>query len=226
MNLISHHLGPCRLSRGPAAKKNAQIYLQRARIRIVHHAAAVAWSNGVPWATALDLSKKAIATADGTPKALPKKRPRRVWQIEIKSAWKIWKLPRLQRVGDKGFGSNFPFAKGFNLMTELQISFHDYEKHVPLASANYSSQWGLHIKFFCRTILKNRRQTVIIDLRRPTYTDSHSPAVFSKWIKKVEPCPLFVLKISSGHHSKWHLSSLDLVPQIAIFSNFALPCVP
>ncbi len=71
-------LGPCRLTRGPDAKKNAQFYLQRARISIVHHAAAVAWSSGVPWATALDLSKKAIATADGRPKALPKERPRRV----------------------------------------------------------------------------------------------------------------------------------------------------
>lgn len=68
-----------RLLRGPDAKKNSAFYLQRARVRIVHEAAAAAWANGVPWAEALRISEDVVRRADGKAKALPKKRARGSW---------------------------------------------------------------------------------------------------------------------------------------------------
>ncbi|CAK9023441.1 unnamed protein product [Durusdinium trenchii] len=45
-------------------------YTKRAKVRIVHRAAASAWMQGVPWAEALDIASKALAAADGIPRTL------------------------------------------------------------------------------------------------------------------------------------------------------------
>ena len=41
-------------------------YTAKAKIRIVHRAAASAWSQGVPWAEALKIATKALSTVDGS----------------------------------------------------------------------------------------------------------------------------------------------------------------
>ena len=40
-------------------------YTKRAKVRIVHRAAATAWVEGVPWAEALTIAGRAMANADG-----------------------------------------------------------------------------------------------------------------------------------------------------------------
>ena len=39
-------------------------YTRRARVKIIHKAAAAAWSEGVPWAEALQIAERAINSAD------------------------------------------------------------------------------------------------------------------------------------------------------------------
>ena len=39
-------------------------YSKRAKVRIVHRAAATAWVEGVPWAEALTIAGRAMANAD------------------------------------------------------------------------------------------------------------------------------------------------------------------
>ena len=60
--------------RGPGLAKDARIYVRRARESIVLNAAAAAWSQGVPWAEALDIASRAIAKASPNAKARPKGR--------------------------------------------------------------------------------------------------------------------------------------------------------
>ena len=45
-------------------------YTRRAKVRIVHKAAASAWAQGVPWSEALDIATNALAPVDGTPPRL------------------------------------------------------------------------------------------------------------------------------------------------------------
>ena len=45
-------------------KREAELYIHRARRRVVHISAARAWSLGVPWAEALNLSERAVAAGD------------------------------------------------------------------------------------------------------------------------------------------------------------------
>lgn len=53
-----------RLLKALQGKKEAELYIQRARRRIVHVSAARAWSLGVPWAQALSIAEKAVAAGD------------------------------------------------------------------------------------------------------------------------------------------------------------------
>ena len=54
-------------------RKQAEHYVGSARNRIVLQAAAQAWSQGVPWAHALRMCKKAISKADAKAKPLPRR---------------------------------------------------------------------------------------------------------------------------------------------------------
>lgn len=45
-------------------KKEARIYLQKARRKIVFEAAARAWALGVPWSDALKFSQRAVAAGN------------------------------------------------------------------------------------------------------------------------------------------------------------------
>ena len=45
-------------------------YTRRARVQIIHKAAAAAWAEGVPWAEALQIAEKAIKSADAKVPAL------------------------------------------------------------------------------------------------------------------------------------------------------------
>jgi len=49
-----------RITRATRDKKEVDIYVRNARRRIVHVAAARAWSLGVPWAEALAISERAV----------------------------------------------------------------------------------------------------------------------------------------------------------------------
>jgi hypothetical protein len=61
---------PLRL-KGPEQKLAiVKSYTTRAKVRIVHRAAASAWMQGVPWSEALEIATKALRTADGTPRKL------------------------------------------------------------------------------------------------------------------------------------------------------------
>lgn len=61
-----------RLARGPDDARNAAAYAERAKRFIVLEAAATAWSNGVPWAEALDIAERAISKANPKARAIPK----------------------------------------------------------------------------------------------------------------------------------------------------------
>ena len=45
-------------------------YTTKAKVRIVHRAAASAWMQGVPWSEALEIATKALKNADGAPRKL------------------------------------------------------------------------------------------------------------------------------------------------------------
>ena len=49
-----------RITRATRDKKEVDIYIRNARRRIVHVAAARAWSIGVPWGEALQISQQAV----------------------------------------------------------------------------------------------------------------------------------------------------------------------
>ena len=49
-------------------KKEVDIYVKNARRRVVHVAAARAWSLGVPWSEALRISEAAVEAANPKPK--------------------------------------------------------------------------------------------------------------------------------------------------------------
>ena len=52
-----------RLGRGKDNKKHARHYIQSAKTRIVLRSAAIAWAEGVPWSTAVEISTKPIEAA-------------------------------------------------------------------------------------------------------------------------------------------------------------------
>ncbi|CAK9099273.1 FO synthase subunit 1 [Durusdinium trenchii] len=62
---------------GKDDRKHARVYVGLAKERIVLESAAHAWSKGVPWAEALDISEKALKKAEAKAKPLPKGRARR-----------------------------------------------------------------------------------------------------------------------------------------------------
>ena len=63
-----------RLGRGKDSKKNAASYIKSAKERLVLKSAATAWAEGVPWATAVSISTRAIETAaNGGVRKLPSK---------------------------------------------------------------------------------------------------------------------------------------------------------
>lgn len=66
-----------RLGVGKDDRKHARVYVGLAKERIVLESAAHAWSKGVPWAEALDISEKALKKAEAKAKPLPKGRARR-----------------------------------------------------------------------------------------------------------------------------------------------------
>ncbi len=62
-----------RLSKTQGNVKVVKTYVAKARLAIVHQAAARAWSHGVPWADALKVATKAVEdSGEGLPRALPK----------------------------------------------------------------------------------------------------------------------------------------------------------
>jgi hypothetical protein len=62
------------LGRGKDNKKNAINYISSAKERLVLKSAATAWAEGVPWATAVSISTRAIETAaNGGVRKLPSK---------------------------------------------------------------------------------------------------------------------------------------------------------
>lgn len=56
-------------------KEQVTMYLASARKRMALEAAARAWANGVPWAEALKICRRAIDKADAVAKPLPKRKP-------------------------------------------------------------------------------------------------------------------------------------------------------
>lgn len=56
-----------RLAHGKEDRKHAKQYIDRATRAIVLQAAATAWTSGVPWAEALQISERAIAKANPDP---------------------------------------------------------------------------------------------------------------------------------------------------------------
>ena len=57
--------------KGPEQKRAiVKSYTKRAKVRIVHRAAASAWVQGVPWSEALQIAEKALNAADGAPRKL------------------------------------------------------------------------------------------------------------------------------------------------------------
>eukprot|EP00435_Cladocopium_sp_Y103_P019339 s3014_g4.t1 len=60
----------CRLKHPESRVANVRAYTKKAKVRIVHRAAACAWQQGVPWAEALGIAEKALAAADGSCRAL------------------------------------------------------------------------------------------------------------------------------------------------------------
>ena len=64
-----------RLTRGKDDAKSARKYVERAKKQIVYDSAAAAWSAGVPWSEALEMSSRVmdkVAKAKPKPKAHPK----------------------------------------------------------------------------------------------------------------------------------------------------------
>ena len=55
-----------RLQQPEKATAVVKSYTKRAKIKIVHKAAAQAWAQGVPWAEALQIADKAMASANGS----------------------------------------------------------------------------------------------------------------------------------------------------------------
>lgn len=57
--------------KGPEKKlATVKAYTKRAKVRIVHRAAASAWKQGVPWSEALEIATKALQSVDGAPRGL------------------------------------------------------------------------------------------------------------------------------------------------------------
>ena len=74
-----------RLGRGKDNKKNAERYIRSSKQRIVLRAAATAWAAGVPWGTAVTLSRRAInKAASGKVKSLPPKCVRKIAKAKVK----------------------------------------------------------------------------------------------------------------------------------------------
>lgn len=55
-----------KLQRPDGARAIVESYTRRAKIKIVHKAAAQAWAEGVPWAEALQIADRAIKSADAS----------------------------------------------------------------------------------------------------------------------------------------------------------------
>ena len=55
-----------RLQQPEKAMAVVKSYTKRAKVRIVHKAAAQAWAQGVPWAEAVKIADKAISGANGS----------------------------------------------------------------------------------------------------------------------------------------------------------------
>lgn len=108
-----------RLGRGKDAKKHARAYIRNSRDLLVLRSAARAWAEGVPWATALDISERAIDAAAATAgvqklplkdalkraraKAKAKPKPKANPKPKAKSVQKdvstVWETQPLHRVG-------------------------------------------------------------------------------------------------------------------------------
>lgn len=61
-----------RLQRASGDKKLIDVYVKKARRRMINRTCAEMWALGVPWAEALDLSTKAFATADAVARPVAK----------------------------------------------------------------------------------------------------------------------------------------------------------